>query len=213
MPEQKLKNPSPDYRTDRCGHGFYPHECPYEFCGYRDTLKVLRDLTDSLSQSEQKSARLTIEEQADMVREQAAAAGMTPEQFAKAYNDLTPEQIKAALRDRELRELDFKVARIVGATPTVDWNLPIYHQDAGKSVHRRYSTSADAALSAYEVMQGRGWFMVCAEQVASFPGWTVCIGHNVADDPMDLDSKDGDGATFAEALCRAIVAAAALEGR
>jgi hypothetical protein len=43
----RIPNPS-DYAAERCGHNFWPMECPYEFCGYRDTLVALRGLTDAL---------------------------------------------------------------------------------------------------------------------------------------------------------------------
>lgn len=48
MKKDGLPNPLPDYGSERCGHNFSPAECPYQFCGYRDTLEVLRDLTESL---------------------------------------------------------------------------------------------------------------------------------------------------------------------
>jgi len=46
---------------------------------------------------------MTPEQQARQIREQAAECGMSVEEFAAAYNSLTPEQIKAAMlaRDRE----------------------------------------------------------------------------------------------------------------
>lgn len=41
--------PIPDNgRGERCSHNFFPLECPYDFCGYRDTLTALQGLTDSL---------------------------------------------------------------------------------------------------------------------------------------------------------------------
>lgn len=44
---ERLPNPDGDFRAERCGHNFHPTDCPYKFCGYRDTLLVLEGLTDS----------------------------------------------------------------------------------------------------------------------------------------------------------------------
>jgi len=46
---------------------------------------------------------MTPEQQAQYLREQAAECGMSVEEFAAAYNSLTPEQIKAAMLARALR--------------------------------------------------------------------------------------------------------------
>lgn len=45
----RIPNPSMDPQIDRCGHNFWVTDCPYEFCGYRDTLTILRELVDSLA--------------------------------------------------------------------------------------------------------------------------------------------------------------------
>ena len=48
LENNRVANPLPDFRSERCGHNFLVQECPYQFCGYRDTLESLRGLMDAL---------------------------------------------------------------------------------------------------------------------------------------------------------------------
>jgi len=118
------------------------------------------------------------------------------------------------MSEQELRELDVQVARAIGWAQVrevgggVLYGVPA--DGNGDAIHPlpEYSTSADAALSAYEVMRRRGWhFLVSRSARLPDTGASASLFRG----PEDKDAKVHRGATVAEALCRAIVAAAALE--
>jgi len=49
MSNTRIPNPPIDSQIDRCGHNFFVMECPYEFCGYRDTVIGLQNLLKAMS--------------------------------------------------------------------------------------------------------------------------------------------------------------------
>ena len=97
----------------------------------------------------------------------------------------------------DLRALDFNVATVIGWT-----------HDQTCDAMPSFSTDANAALQAYEVMRERGWhltLLVAAGQPDTGCHATLFRG------PGDSGSGIIHGETVAEALCRAIVAAAGME--
>lgn len=142
------------------------------------------------------------------------------------------EQAEQIRQQAALRELDVAVARIIGRQ--LRWIPKAGEDDLGEFTRDRewfdngwldveenmpvakYSTSADAALSAYEVMRGRGWWMansIHGELVkdSSQTAWLVKLEYHMRG--WVTKSISSKGATFAEALCKAIVAAHQLEER
>lgn len=47
--DQRIKDPTRDAQSHYCGHGMLPADCPYEFCGYRDTMERVAGLLAAIS--------------------------------------------------------------------------------------------------------------------------------------------------------------------
>lgn len=92
-------------------------------------------------------------------------------------------------RKKELRELGWQTGRAIGYSIPVD------------------ATCADAALCAYEVMREQGWRMIARSPSLRYARsqWNVELVFQSVH--IGLHSCEERSDTFAEALCRAIVAA------
>lgn len=115
-------------------------------------------------------------------------------------------------REQELRELDAAVAVAIGFRQACYGDIPEKDPSGWlmilQNIAYPYSTSADAVLAAYGVMRERGWRITAGRQ-ASDGFWILMIEHLGRFGGRALEAS---AESFPEALCRAIVAAAAMEG-
>lgn len=96
------------------------------------------------------------------------------------------------------RDLDAAVAKAIGGNPVKSPVTGLWRDSKLDDFVPGYSGSADAALAAYGVIRERGWMLAHCED--DDEGWVARM------ETAQVEVQ-GIGATFPEALCRAIVAA------